>query len=118
MRFLVDENVSPCLKYILEAWGHDADAVGLRGDLASEDDREIMRAAIREERILVTFNISHYENLHEECIATGCDHPGMVVCIQQEGYANFGRIVRWMENLLKTVPVGALPNNIYYLHTY
>lgn len=118
MRFLVDENVSPCLKFILDVWGHDAQAVNLRHDLRGEPDEVVMSVAATEGRIVVSFNVDHYRRLHEDYQNAGHSHPGIIVCTQQEGYERFGNVVTWMGNLLATVPESALRNDVHYLHTY
>jgi len=118
VRFLVDEDVSPCLKFVLQEWGHSADAVGLREDLASEADDVILAAAECEQRVLVTFNADHFEALHQECRAAGRSHPGIVVCARQEGYRSFDRLLRWMRNMLAAVSPEDFANDLHYLHTF
>ena len=118
MRFLVDESVSPCLKFVLGAWGHDADAVGLRADLQGESDTTILATAAAERRVVVTFDTEDYERLHSELLAAGRHHAGILVCRQQEGYRNFGRLLRWMRNLLGTMAEGDFQGKVYHLHTF
>lgn len=118
MRFLVDEDISPCLKFILEEWGHEADAAVLRSDLRAAADEDLSNAATKENRTLVTFNIVDFEELHDQYQQTGRCHGGIVVCREQRGYQNFRRLLRWMQNMLKTVPLNQFPNTLHYLHTF
>jgi len=117
MRFLVDEDVFVCLKFILDEWGHDADAVQLVG-LQGSSDQDVLSHAVNEQRVIVTFNTNDFEQLHEECQEQGRDHPGIVVCQQQDGYENFGRMLRWMRAMLETVGPARFANTILYLHTF
>jgi hypothetical protein len=117
-KFLIDEDVYTCLKFILAERGYDADAVELRRDLDSKSDEQIMEAAVREERVVITFNVGDYEGLHDAYVEEGRSHPGVIVCRQQEGYRNFGRLLRWMGALLKTVREVGYANQLLRLHTF
>jgi hypothetical protein len=118
VRFLLDEDVFPCLKFILEEWGHEADSVTLRPGLLSQPDPVLLSRASQENRVFVTFNIKHFEELHQEYQDTGQEHAGIIVCRKLDGYENFHRLLRWMRNILKTVLLAQFPNSIYYLHIY
>lgn len=56
MRFKLDENMPADLAVMLRKEGHDVHDVGGEG-LAGEDDPPVLRAATREERILITFDL-------------------------------------------------------------
>ncbi len=118
MRFLLDEDVFPCLKFILEEWKHEAVSAALRPDLAGEPDEHILATAVSEGRVVITFNIEHFEELHQDYRHTAQKHPGIIVCRHVEGYENFHRLLRWMRNILQTVPLVQFPNTIYHLHNF
>lgn len=117
MKFLVDEDFFVCLKFVLEAWGHDAEAVELAG-LDGWPDPDVLDEATRQERVLVTFNAADFERLHEHCTAQARPHAGIIVCRKLEGYRNFHQIIAWMRNLLATTRPEDFPGKVHYLHTY
>ena len=78
MRFLLDENVFPCLKFVLEERGHDVRAVSLDAGLRQLSDEQLFNRAIREGRAVITFNRTHYEHLADEARADGRGHPGVI----------------------------------------
>ena len=53
MRFLLDENVPRGLARLLQAVGHDVRVVGEAGDTGASD-QDVLAAAWREERVLIT----------------------------------------------------------------
>ncbi len=118
LRFLIDENVTPCLKFVLNEWGYSAEAVSLRGDLRSLPDEDILSTAVKENRVVVTFNTDHFEELQADYAEQGWHHSGIVVCREQEGYVNFTKVLAWMRNLLKTESPSSLADQLRHLHTY
>ncbi len=118
MRFLVDEDVFHCLRFVLDEWGHDADHVSLRSDLLSKDDDTILRQAAAEGRVVITFNTPDDERLHKAYQVEGRSHAGVLCCRQYETYAQFSRLLDHMRNLLKTETEASLGNAVRYLHTY
>ena len=117
MKFLVDEDVFPCLKFILDEWGHDAEAVELAG-LEAWPDPDVLDEAARQGRVLVTFNVVDFERLDRQYRARGQAHAGIIVCRKLEGYRNFHQIIAWMRNLLATARPEDFPGRVHYVHTY
>lgn len=118
MRFLIDEDMFTCLKFLLDAWGHDADAVCLNRNLVASPDHLILHWAADEQRVVITFNTGDYETLHEQHRMQSRNHAGIIVCRKLDGYRNFHLIVRWMENLLDSVQPHEFSNSIHYLHSF
>ena len=100
MRFLVDENVSPCLAFILAEWGYDSDSILLRG-MESAPDAVVLDAAIAEDRIVITFNGPDYEVLHAALLDSDGHHPGIVIC-RQVNYQGFSKLLAQMRLMLDT----------------
>jgi predicted nuclease of predicted toxin-antitoxin system len=118
MRFLVDEDVFECLKFMLDEWGHDAHHVKLRPDLISEEDSAILARAALEDRVVITFNTDDYEALHGTYQAEGKKHAGILCCRQYEGYLQFHHVLQHLRSLLLVESEASLHNHIRYLHTY
>ena len=100
MKFLVDEDVSPCLAFMLTEWDHASDSVVLRG-MASAPDEAVLDAAIAESRIVITFNGPDYEVLHAALLDRDAHHPGIVVC-PQVSYSGFGKMLAQIRLMLDT----------------
>ena len=118
MRFLVDEDVFECVKFLLDEWGHDAHHVKLRPDLISEEDPAILARAVDEDRIVITFNAEDYEILHRQYQNRDSSHAGIVCCRQVKGYQNFMLVIGWLKRMLRTETPDTLRNRLVYLHTY
>jgi predicted nuclease of predicted toxin-antitoxin system len=74
VKFKLDENMPAGLTAMLEEQGHDvADVVG--EGLTGEDDDLVLRASVKEDRILVTFDLDFADIRH---YPPGT-HPGIVV---------------------------------------
>lgn len=56
MKLLLDMGLAPRTADFLQALGHDADHIGKRG-LPRLPDAEIMALAVREDRVVVTFDL-------------------------------------------------------------
>ena len=119
MRFLVDEDLCKCLAVYLRYRGHDAAAICRRGrtDLMNTPDEQVLDAAIRETRVIVTANEVDFRELHRTCIEEGRVHAGLVIC-PERGHADFESVLRWMDSLLADVPETDFANRLHYLGTY
>ena len=79
MRFLVDENVGPSVALWLSTSGHNAASVHL--EMRGMSDREIIRRASEEDRILITCDKDFGDLVFRELRS----HVG-VVLLRLEGY--------------------------------
>ena len=74
MKFKLDENIPAGLAAMMEEQGHDvADVVG--EGLTGENDDLVLKASVKEDRILVTFDLDFADIRH---YPPGT-HPGIVV---------------------------------------
>ncbi len=119
MRFLIDEDTCPCLAVYLRHGGHDAEAVCTkgRGDLLGEPDGVIFRVATAEDRVIITQNADDYLELHEQCLAGGRSHPG-VVTAPQRGHRDFQQVFRWMDQLLNDQAPPTFADEVHHLAVY
>ena len=80
MRFLLDEMYSPDIARALQRKGVDAVSVHERSQLEGEpDDREVLRAATRERRVLVSNNAKDLVPIVDEFGLAGEMHPGVLL---------------------------------------
>lgn len=79
MRLLLDEMISPRIARELRDHGHDVQAVKRdRPDLASRGDRELIRTMATERRAIVTNDIADFQAIHDQLLAAGGEHYGII----------------------------------------
>ena len=107
LRLLLDEDAQDKdLVKQLRSTGHDVMTVNeLR--LRTLDDREILRAAWADHRLLVTYNVDDFRNLH----AAGVNHSGIAVICRDADPSkdmSISDIVRALGNIEASgIPVSA-----------
>lgn len=80
MRLLLDEHLSPLVVALLRDHGLDAVAIeGDRPDLAGASDDEVLEAAHREGRAVVTNNVKDFRPIAADRLAAGDDHSGLIL---------------------------------------
>jgi hypothetical protein len=75
---LLDEMFSPAITADLDSRGVDCRAVAADPVLRAHSDLEILEAALRENRVLVTNNVADFESLRRAWEAAGREVPGLV----------------------------------------
>jgi predicted nuclease of predicted toxin-antitoxin system len=70
VRWLLDEMLPPAVARALDGMGHDARTVREAG-LAGAADPEVLDAAVRERRVLVTENVTDFARLLSDRLSTG-----------------------------------------------
>jgi hypothetical protein len=79
VRVLLDEQLSGQIAGLLRERDLDAQAVVERRDLIQAADRDVLEAALREGRAVVTNNIKDFRPLAAERIADGRGHAGLIL---------------------------------------
>lgn len=108
VKFLLDEHISP--KVVEQLSHRDVDVRAVDGsDLDGLSDAEIFEAAIREGRIVVTYNNADFAALLSGAINAGRTIPGMVfVSGQCIPTSDLGGLVTALEKLAKLLEAGRL----------
>jgi hypothetical protein len=75
--YILDEHYSPSIALELRALGHDVVAVKERPDLIGMSDADLLDAATRERRCLVTQNVGDLRRLHRTWTEEGRAHAGL-----------------------------------------
>jgi len=80
LRLLLDEMYAPTIASQLRLRGHDVVSFHELGDLlvTGASDADVLVAAQREERTLVTENVRDYRPLESALLADGSPHAGVV----------------------------------------
>jgi uncharacterized protein with PIN domain len=80
LKLLLDEMYSPRLAEALRVAGIDASTVAELG-LAGAADSEVLAAAIAEQRILLTENVTDFTRISAEHLVAGLHHPGVLIAL-------------------------------------
>ncbi|HZL48873.1 MAG TPA: DUF5615 family PIN-like protein [Solirubrobacteraceae bacterium] len=120
MRLLLDEMISPRIARELRADEHDVQAVKKdRPDLASRSDRELVRQMAAERRAIVTNDIADFQGIHDQLLAAGDGHHGMIFTFDTTMPRTKDTIPQWVQALTKLLADhpddDSLRNRIHHL---
>jgi hypothetical protein len=95
---------SPIIAEQLRLRGHDVDAVAARNDLVKQPDFVVFAVAQREERVIVTEDLSHFQTLAHDVLSSGRSHAGLILThpltMFRGGPRSIGRAVSALSALL------------------
>ncbi len=100
MRLLLDELVPPAVARAVRERGHDVLAVAETSDLRSRADADVLRAAIAEDRAVVTENVRDFMLLDAAVRQRGETHAGLVLILKAGLPTSHGRLVGALTLLL------------------
>jgi hypothetical protein len=81
--------------------------------MLQRDDEEQLAYASSQQRVIVTSNAAHFARLHQEYLAAGRTHAGIVV-IHQQRYS-VGEVIRRLLRLVGTRTPDEMRNRLDYL---
>lgn len=96
----------------LRARGVDVKTV-LDEGMSEEDDDAQLEYATQLGRVLYTFNVGHFCQLHKEYIAQGKGHAGIIVVYRQR--YSIGEQIRRLLNLINTKTAEEMRNSLQFL---
>lgn len=82
IRFFTDEDIYGAVAPALRSAGLDAVSTPEAGRLNESDESQLTWAA-QNGRVLITFNVAHFANLHAFWLHQGRQHAGIVVSSQR-----------------------------------
>jgi predicted nuclease of predicted toxin-antitoxin system len=121
VKLLLDEMISPKIARELRGKGEfDVQAVkGDRPDLQAVADREIVRRIAAEQRTLVTNDVLDFQLIHNQMLAAGEDHYGLIFSSDSTMPRNKASIPLWVKALAEVLtehPANdALKNRVRHL---
>jgi predicted nuclease of predicted toxin-antitoxin system len=120
VKLLLDEMISPRIARELRAAGFDAQAIKAdRPELEALPDREVLRRAAVERRALVTNDVLDFQLIHNQLLAAGEEHYGIVFTNDATMPRNKASISLWLKSLgelLEANPADdALRNRVRHL---
>jgi predicted nuclease of predicted toxin-antitoxin system len=111
LKLYFDENVPEAIAAAIRLRGYDVTTVRDTGRKAASDLDQLSYASLQK-RILFTFNVADFVKLHDEFMATGRHHSGILLSKQLP----VGIIVNRLLKLLSRLPDVELKNNIIWLN--
>jgi predicted nuclease of predicted toxin-antitoxin system len=121
VKLLLDEMISPKIARKLRGRGDfDVQAIkGDRPDLEAVADREIVRRIAAEQRTLVTNDVLDFQLIHNQMLAAGEEHYGLIFTSDSTMPRNKASIPLWVKvlgEILTEYPAeDALKNRIRHL---
>jgi uncharacterized protein with PIN domain len=113
IRLYVDEDaMARALVRGLRARGVDVTTV-LDAGMSEQDDRAQLEYATEHGRVLYTFNVGHFCQLHAQYMAQGTSHAGIIVVFRQR-YA-VGEQLRRLLQLVSMKSAEEMRNNLQFL---
>ena len=110
IRFFTDEDVYGAVAPALRPVGIDAVSTPETGRRGLTDESQLEWASA-EGRVLVTFNVAHFAELHANWLQLGRHHKGIVVSNQR----SIGDLVRRLVHLADVLDAEALCDRLEFL---
>ena len=116
LRFHLDEDCqAAALAGALRAHGIDATTTNEAGRAGVDDGAQLQHAAAAG-RVIVSNNVGDFSALHEDWVAAGRDHGGIVLFPQQQ--YSVGEIVRRLLRLRQTLTAEEMRNRLEWLSNW
>jgi len=109
----LNENLSPRLGRELRRYGFDV-VTSQETELLSASDGVQLAHAVSEQRAILTFNVGDFAVLHEQYMAEGKDHWGIILSNREP----IGELLRRPLRMLNSVSAEELKNQIRWLNEY
>lgn len=106
----LDEDVSVLIATLLQARGFKVTTTRDEGKL-SEDDLDQLAHAASIGHCLVTHNRVHFEQLHQEYLAGGNQHFGIIIAVRRSPY----EVARRLVVLLNILTADEFENQLFYV---
>lgn len=111
VKLYLDENVPEAIATALRLRGYDVATTKEAGKKAASDFDQL-RYASSQKRVLFTFNVADFAELHDEFLHENHHHGGIILSRQMP----VGTIVKRLLKLLSRLTPAALENNILWLN--
>jgi predicted nuclease of predicted toxin-antitoxin system len=117
---LLDEMITPRIARELRENGHDVQAVKKdRPDLTSRSDRDLVRQMATEHRAIVTNDVADFQAIHDQSLAAGDGHYGMIFTFDATMPRTKAAIPQWVQTLTQLLvdhpDDDSLRNQIHHL---
>jgi Domain of unknown function (DUF5615) len=108
VKALLDEQLSHEIARVLRERGLDVEAVCERSDLVEASDGDVLDAATREQRAVVTNDIEDFRPIAAERVTDGRGHAGLILLpgSRRRRRADTGRLADAIEQVMRGHPDG------------
>jgi predicted nuclease of predicted toxin-antitoxin system len=113
LRLYTNEHITPLLAHTLRGRGFDAVSVFDVG-MEERSDPEQLAYAVAEGRAVLSFNARDFAPLHDQYLAEGWEHSGIILSTQ----VPFAELLRRTINLLNSVSAEEMNNRLEWLNSY
>lgn len=113
IKLYLDEHIDIRLAEALRRLNFDA-VTTQEANLLSVSDEKQIEFAISQNRAIITNNFNHYTALHEQYIAEGKEHWGIILTTQTRVYPIF----HWCLNMLNSVTAEEMKNQLRWLNDF
>ena len=113
IRFFTDEDVYGAIAVQLRAAGFDAVSTP-DVDRLGELDKSQLEWAAQEDRVFVTFNVTHFAQLHYQWMTISRHHAGVIVSRQRP----IGAVMRRLLHLARTLDADGMQDRLEYLSNW
>jgi Domain of unknown function (DUF5615) len=113
IRFFTDEDVYGAVAAQLRNSGFDVVSTPDADRLGASDESQLAWAA-QENRVLVTFNVSDFSQLHYQWLKDNRHHAGVIVSRQRP----IGEMVRRLLRLARSLEAQDMQNRLEYLSNW
>lgn len=114
MNALLDEHLSDQIAKLLRERGLDVVAVVERPELAEASDAQVLDAATREQRTVVTNNIKDFRPLAAQCLIDGRGHGGLILLPSSRSRDATGALASAIERVMRAHP-GGIANSEHWV---
>jgi predicted nuclease of predicted toxin-antitoxin system len=120
LRLLLDEMIPPQVARGLREARYDVQAIKWdRNDLLGSSDLDLVRCMATERRTIVTNDIDDFQKIHDQFLATGDEHHGMIFTFDATMPRTKDAIPQWVQTLTELLTehtdVGSLRNRVHHL---
>ena len=120
MRLLLDEMIPPLLARGLREARYDVQAIKWdRNDLLGSSDLDLVRCMATERRTIVTNDVDDFQKIHDQFLATGDEHHGMVFTFDATMPRTKAATPQWVQTLTQLLADHAdndgLRNQVHHL---
>ena len=113
IRLYVDEDATTrAVMHGLRARGLDVTTV-YDAEMSEQDDEAQLEYAAGQGRVLYTFNVGHFYQLHSEYLAQGKHHAGIILVYRQR--YSIGEQIRRLLKVSNTKSAEEMKNGIHFL---
>jgi predicted nuclease of predicted toxin-antitoxin system len=100
LRLLLDEMIPPQVARGLREAGYDVQAIKWdRNDLLGSSDLELVRLMVTEQRAIVTNDIEDFQAIHDQVLAAGDEHYGLIFTFDATMPRTKDAIPQWVKTL-------------------